>query len=134
MSHYERTYGTDWDEVDADEAVERAYAIGVAERLGESNRAELERLYDAVEDAYEQSLVELAYGQGRTEAVEVATESDPDSESELWSELVTGDVPVDEETATGQPDGLPPALALGEVLDLQAPDSTDALDLPEFLD
>lgn len=134
MTHYERTYGTEWDEVDADEAVERAYAIGVAERLGESNRAELERLYDAVEAAYDRSLVELAYGQGRTEAVEVATESDPDSEAELWSELVTSDVPVDEEAATDQPQGLPPALGFGEALDLPAPDSTDALDLPEFLD
>jgi hypothetical protein len=134
MTHYERTYGTDWNEIDADEAVERAYAIGVAERLGESNRAELERIYAAVEGAYDRSLVELAYGQGRTEAVEVATESDPGSEEELWSELVTGDVPVDDAAATDQPQGLPPALALGEVLELPAPDSTDALDLPEFLD
>ena len=35
MGLYEREYGTDWTTLDKDEATERAYALGVAESLGE---------------------------------------------------------------------------------------------------
>ncbi len=66
MSRYEREFGTDWDTLDKDEATDRAYAIGVAERLGEYDREELEASRrDELGVSHEQ--VELAYDEGRNE-------------------------------------------------------------------
>jgi len=131
MSRYERTYGTDWESLTADEAVERAYAVGVAERLGERNRAELRQLYESVETTYDRSMVELAYEQGRTEAKAAA--ADAGTPGALWSTLVTeGSVELPD--GDDDPSGLPPALSRVEMLDLSSPDSTGSLDLPEFLD
>ena len=134
MSHYERAFDTDWERLDADEASDRAYAIGVAERLGERNREELERIYGAVDTAYGRSMVELAYEEGRREAKEVAEEG-VDSVEAVWAELVEGGADIDpEEPPTGGRDGLPEALDSTEMLDRATPDSTDALDRPDFLD
>jgi hypothetical protein len=133
MTHYDRTYGTDWESLTADEAVERAYAIGVAERLGEPDREELERLYASVDSNYDRSMVELAYEQGRNEAREVAPRAD--SARGVWSRLVADDpVGIDAEPGPDRPHGLPESLSVAGMLSFDPPDSTDALDLPEFLD
>jgi hypothetical protein len=135
MSRYAREFDTDWDTLDKDEATERAYAIGVAERLGEYNREELERVYAAMGSAYQKSMVELAYDEGRNEAAEVAQTTDAD-ESALWNDLVTGEKTyIDEdEVPTGGRDGLPEALEPSELLDRQDVDSTERIDKPDFLD
>jgi hypothetical protein len=134
VTRYERTYGTDWETLDIDAAVDRAYGIGVGERLGDDDRPELERIYAAFDTAYEKSLIELAYDEGRSEAMEAASENDTDDE--LWHDLVAGEpATVDtEDVPTGGREGLPTALDVSEVLDLTSPDSTERLDLPEFLD
>ncbi|MFB6075301.1 MAG: hypothetical protein ABEJ89_09830 [Haloarculaceae archaeon] len=134
MNHYETAYGTDWDALDRDEATERAYAIGVAERLGEYNREELEAVYAEMDTNYDRSMVELAYQEGRNEAAEVAGETtDGDA---VWCDLVEGEATVvdPDRRPTGGRDGLPEALDPSEVLDRMEPDSTEALDRPEFLD
>lgn len=131
MNRYERTYGTDWEGLTTDEAVERAYAIGVAERLGERNRTELRRLYDSIDTTYDRSMVELAYQQGRSEAKTAAT--DADTPGAVWSTLVTEGA-VDVPEGSQEPNGLPSALSKVEIIDFSSPDSTDALDLPEFLE
>ena len=132
MSLYEREYGTDWETLDRDQATERAYAIGVAEKLGEYNREELEAVYAEMDSSYAESMVELAYSEGRREATEAAGD---DGEA-VWAELVEGEsVTVDpEERRTGGRDGLPEALDSSDVLDRQDVDSTDVVDRPEFLD
>ena len=45
MSRYEAEFDTEWEMLDRDDATTRAYAIGVAERLGELNREELQAIY-----------------------------------------------------------------------------------------
>jgi hypothetical protein len=133
MSYYEDRYGTDWEELDKDSATERAYAIGVAEKLGEFNRDELEAIYDQMESAYNRSIVELAYSEGRQEAADVARSQ---SASDPWDELVEGETVYVEpdDIPTGGRDGLPEALGPSEILDKQEVDSTDVVDRPEFLD
>ncbi|MFC6974877.1 hypothetical protein ACFQL1_09595 [Halomicroarcula sp. GCM10025709] len=135
MSRYAREFDTDWDTLDKDEATEHAYAIGVAERLGEYNREELERIYAEMTSAYQKSMVELAYDEGRNEAQAVAERGDAD-ESAVWDELVTGETTYldEDEPPTGGRDGLPEALEPSELLDRQAVDSTDRVDRPDFLD
>jgi|AntDeeMetagen134_2_1112570.scaffolds.fasta_scaffold07057_2 hypothetical protein len=135
MSLYEDEYDSDWDALDKDEATERAYAIGVAEKLGEYNREELEAVYDEMDTSYNKSLVELAYREGRQEATEAAERANADGDA-VWAELVEGEaVTVDpDDRPTGGRDGLPEALETSDVLDRQEVDSTDIVDRPEFLD
>lgn len=133
MSRYERAYGTDWEELDQDEAMERAYALGVAAALGEYHRDELEAVREEMTTAYDRSIVELAFEEGRNEGKEADSESE--EESAVWSELVTGEPPVEAEgSPTGGRDGLPKAIDAPDALDRADRDSTDALDLPEFLE
>ncbi|MBV0902493.1 hypothetical protein [Haloarcula salina] len=135
MSLYEREFDTGWDALDKDEATDRAYAIGVAERLGEFNREELEAIYAEMNSAYHKSMVELAYDEGRNEAKRAAETTSADREA-LWNDLVTGEtVYVDEDDVpTGGRDGLPSALEKSELLDRQSVDSTETVDRPDFLE
>jgi len=133
MSHYEREFDTGWNSLGKDEATTRAHAIGVAERLGEYNRAELEAIYAEMGSAYHRSMVELAYEEGRNEAKERAATTDADA---IWAELVEGEKTVvapDDIPERGR-DGLPDALDTSELLDRQNVDSTDAVDRPDFLE
>jgi len=134
MSRYEREYD-DWDTLEKDEATERAYAIGVAEKLGEYNREELEAIYDEMGTNYNKSMVELAYREGRQEAAAAAQSTDENGEA-VWADLVNGEKTVvdPEDRPTGGRDGLPEALDPSELLDKQDVDSTEALDLPDFLE
>jgi len=134
MSLYHAEYD-EWDALDKDEATERAYAIGVAERLGEYNREELEAIYDEMGTNYNRSMVELAYREGRQEARAAAEATDADGDA-VWADLVEGEtILVDpDDRPTGGRDGLPSALDPTELLDRQDVDSTEALDLPDFLD
>lgn len=133
MSYYERAYG-DWDALDKDEATERAYAIGVAERLGEDNREALETIYAEMDSAYAKSMVELAYDEGRREATEAAS-ADVDDDA-LWSDLVEGEpITIDPgDVPTGGRDGLPEALSPSKLIQKYGVDSTDAVDRPDFLE
>jgi hypothetical protein len=134
MSRYERAYG-DWDELDQDEAVERAYALGVAAALGEYHRDELEAVRAEMSTAYDKSIVELAFEEGRNEGKEAESESETGEEEAVWSELVAGEVPVEpDESPTGGRDGLPEAIDVPDAIERADRDSTDALDLPEFLE
>jgi hypothetical protein len=85
---YDRTFGTEWDELTREEAVRRAFALGVAEGVGNRRPDEVERVMEAFPSAYDRSLVELAYDEGRTKARAAATEAD-DPEA-VWNELVDG--------------------------------------------
>ncbi len=135
MSRYQREFDGDWDSMDKDEATTRAYAIGVAERLGEFNREELEAIYAEMDSAYHRSMVELAYEEGRNEAKAVADDGADDADA-VWAQLVEGETTVvdaDDIPDRGR-DGLPEALDSGELLDRQEVDSTEAVDRPGFLD
>jgi len=125
---YDRTFDTEWDELSREEAVERAFALGVADGVGSERPAELDRVLEAFENAYDQSLIELSYDEGRTKALEAAAEAD-DAEA-VWDTLVDG---------TGSPRGSPVSAALpGAITELtltrrprEGPPSS--LDLPSML-
>jgi len=133
MSRYEREFDTGWDSMAKDEATTRAYAIGVAERLGEFNREELEAIYAEMDSAYHRSMVELAYEEGRNEAKAVADDGTDDA---VWAQLVEGETTVvdAEDVPDRGRDGLPEVLDSGDLLDRQEVDSTEAVDRPGFLD
>jgi len=133
MSRYERVFGTDWEELTDDEAIERAYALGVAAALEEYHPDELGAIRETVDTQYKRSIVDLAFDEGRNEGREIQ-ESDAETNN-AWKEL------IDEEFTTIEPDnpvggrtGLPEAVARIQALDRQAPDSTEATELPGFLE
>ena len=126
---YDSTYSDDWTELTRDEAVERAYALGVAAACGHDNREEYESIKAAAASNYDGSLIELSFDQGRSDALELeASGSDP---QEVWNELI--------ETTTIIPSGsdspLPGLLESAELLErfqqLEGPPAT--LNKPSFL-
>jgi hypothetical protein len=136
MGLYEAEYGTSWSSIDRDEATERAYALGVAEALGEYNREEFEAVHDEMETAYSTSMVELAFREGKNEGREVQPSAGDADETEVWAELVEGEtVTVDtEDLPTGGRDGIPEAVDKFEGLEKPNPDEIEATDKPDFLD
>ncbi|WP_123620457.1 hypothetical protein [Halorubrum sp. CSM-61] len=125
---YDRTFGTEWDDLDREEAVERAFALGVADGVGSERPAELDRVLENFENAYDRSLIELSYDEGRTKALDIAAEAD-DAEA-VWNRLVDGG---------GSPRGSPVSAALpGAITELtltrrprEGPPSS--LDFPSML-
>ena len=135
MGLYEREYGAEWTTLDKDEATERAYALGVAESLGEYNRDEFEAVHAEVDTAYDRSMVELAFREGKTEAREHEPGGDDDDRA-VWRDLVEGEtVTVDEDDLpTGGRDGIPEAVDRIDALEKPDPDEVEATDQPDFLD
>lgn len=122
---YAERYGTDWETLDHDEVVERAFALGVDAAFGSPNEEEYDRLVAEL-DAYDRSLVELAYREGRSEALDLRREGD--GEAAVWSELVE-----EELTDVGDQPGPGNAGVPGLVDRLEALDRPTVTDLPEFL-
>jgi hypothetical protein len=129
---YDRTYGTDWTELERDEALDRAYALGVAAALGDDRPEEYEAVRETADGAYDRSVIELAYEEGRTAGREADPGDEPDRA--VWAELVEGQTVVVEEPPTGGRSGLPEAVELVDALDRPEPGRNRATDRPEFLD
>lgn len=128
---YADEYGTDWTELEAGEAIERAYALGVAETLGQTHPDELDRLIDAVASAHDRSLVQLAYDEGRSRGLKATAESAPsDDDDGVWSSLVTEE--EHEMVTVSDARQLPPALRSLPILDPPG-DGLDRIRLPKFL-
>ncbi|WP_340101892.1 hypothetical protein [Salinibaculum salinum] len=136
MSKYERAYGTDWDALDKDEAIDRAYALGVATSLGEYHPEELERVRAEMDTSYNKSVVDLAFDEGKNEAREFDADATESAANPVWAELVEGEsVTVDEdEVPTGGRDGLPDAIDKMEALDRPEPGKNEAVERPDFLE
>lgn len=137
MSRYERAFGTDWETLSEAEAMERAYALGVAAALGEYHPEELQAVREEMDTTYSKSVIDLAFEEGRNEGREVEhPQSDSaDANAQAWKELVEGETVTIEEDdlPTGGRSGLPEAVDRMGILDRPNRDSTDAVDLPDFL-
>lgn len=142
---YEDSFDTEWgpEDVGREEAIWRAYALGVAAALGETHPGEYRKLVTATG----RSLVEMAYDEGKTEAADLdsrlASGSEdedlefPDRETAVWSKLITYREEEGEEIGAGDAgsrdrDDLPDFLRRIDLDSLQRND-LDKLRLPEFL-
>lgn len=141
---YEKTFGFDWDSLNVDEAIKRAYVLGVSSSIGETDEEEVKRILGDVEGGYDRNIVKLAYeegvehGSGRQDA-----ETDKEVgvlsrfEGEEWTETLEEELEGREGDET--PDAaldrvdFPGALGRTDALRRQSPDSTEATKLPEFL-
>lgn len=143
---YDRRYGTDWTTLSRDEAIERAFALGIDAHFGVTHPDEYERIVDSMQGAYARSIVELAYKEGKEKAKQA--EQTLDGHQDIWDALVDqgagaavvdADAPTDDDEdadtefdITGAVD-LPAALAALDLSNRPGEDDLDALDLPEFL-
>ncbi|MWV63633.1 hypothetical protein GRS48_02165 [Halorubrum sp. JWXQ-INN 858] len=123
---YERTFGTDWETLSRAEAIDRAFALGVAAACDRGDAAELERLTTTADGAYGRSLVRLAYDEGRTRALEASAEGP----AAVWRALV-------DDAGTPRNTPFPAALpgALGELTMTRrrGDGPPSSLELPPFL-
>lgn len=128
---YDESFGTDWESIDRrEEVVERAYALGVATRLGETYSDELDRLTDQVATTYDQSFVDLAYQKGRDEAAGRAGDAD----TVVWEELVEEKTVIEAEESTDDVEDTLPDAIRGVDIETPPADSTESLRRPAFLD
>ena len=144
MSLYEDQFDTDWDALDRDEALERAFALGVAASLGERNEEEYQAVAAEMASNYDASIVELAYKEGKNKAARRqrdADASDDDAELYRWvlGEELDGverpDGPDRDEERSGHATDLPAFLAdLPEVTERQDPSEAEQTDFPDFLE
>ncbi|MFC7097360.1 hypothetical protein [Halobaculum marinum] len=108
---YEDRLGTDWTDISDDEAIRRAYALGVAAAFGYENREEFDRLRQALDTSYDRSIIDLAYQEGKQEAQVVRADSDHVDGDDVWAQLVEGTAPTspvdddafDRASAAGRP-------------------------------
>ena len=142
---YEESFSTEWDEdtLGREDAVWRAYALGVAAVLGEQNREEYRQLVAAAG----RSLVEMAYDEGKSSAAELdrklasgameEIEDDfPSREDAVWSRLISFERGGGGESGyTSEASSRTDLPELLEKLDLDAvtKDDLDRLRLPDFL-
>lgn len=135
MTRYEQTYGTDWDTLDVDAAVDRAYALGVAASMDEYHRDELEAIRNEAGSAYERSVIDLAFEEGKNEGKEIDTEEIANG-ADPWDALVNEDpVALDaEDVPSGGESGIPDAIDKIDAIEQPDLDSTEAMDRPDFLE
>lgn len=148
---YDRTFGTDWESLESrDEALWRAFGLGVAECLGEDYPGELDRISNAAETNYDRSFAELAYQKGRQHVRQFEAGTDPEeiwrrlieerSELDLWADpsATVGSASGDDDEAPTEDDGadetgLPDSLQRFRA-DSRPADSTDRVQRPSLLD
>lgn len=135
MSLYKDSYGTDWETLEEDDAMERAYALGVASSLGEYHPDELDAIRGEMDSSYQRSVVDLAFDEGKNEGREMNHPDNDDADSMVWAELVEGEeVTVNpDDLPTDGPNGILDALDRIDLIEKPDLDSTDAVEMPEFL-
>jgi hypothetical protein len=137
---YDSEFDTEWTDLSKDEALEHAFALGVARGVGTPDREAYERVRDTAETTYERSLIELAYEEGRTKSAE-----HPEPESAVvWEELVVDtDADADADTdssgtdssgsSTHDDDDGPPEMFSRAKPTAVPDDGLDRMGLPAFL-
>lgn len=126
---YKQAFGTDWNDLTRDEAIRRAFALGVAAGVGSERPTELKRVLAAFESGYDRSVIELAYDEGRTKALDAVRATDDPDPDTVWAALVspTG-VPQRPPISTA----LPGALTKRQVADRPVSGPPESLDFPSM--
>lgn len=140
---YEKYFSTEWTDLDRDEAMVRAYALGVAAAFDEKHPEEYERLVDQEKRAF----IEMAYNEGRRKALNLEAkveaqrdddDADTDTKYAVLDQMLVFQG-ASQETEPGAADhvqrtlNVPETLERAGLLDLPASDQLERLRLPDFL-
>jgi hypothetical protein len=131
---YERAFDTDWESLSGEEASRRMYALGIAAELGHEHPTERARIRELASSAYERSVLDLAYEEGRRTLQD--TRAHHDSEEDAWEELVeTAEAPAPESLPIDDVDsGRPSAIDRPALLEGFDSDDLGRLRLPSLLE
>lgn len=105
---YEETFETDWHHLDRRDAVERSFAIGVATVLGGDLLDEYERIRADASSAYDRTLIELAFNEGKRAAS--TPEHRGAKPTAVWATLVDQSAVTVPDTLPEERTGVPAAL------------------------
>lgn len=130
---YDNVFDTDWQTLEAEDALRRMYALGIASELGHRFPEERTRIRRLTSTAYQRSVLDLAYNEGRRQVQDVR--GDFDADADLWEALIDEDgspkapptLDVDQ-----TPAGLPKAVSRASMLELGV-DELEMLRLPPLL-
>ena len=125
---YERFF-EDSSEYTTDEVLGRAYALGVASVCGDPDEGAYDRLKRRSPDTYDETIVELAYEEGRAGALDL--EADEADAETIWERLVEAEFDRDDD-GSEQTGGVPDALRVPERT-TPVDGMPDRFDLPSFL-
>jgi hypothetical protein len=131
---YERVFERDWESISSDEALKRAYVLGVTSSRGETCEDELEKLLNEFEGIRDKGLIKLAFDEGINHNSKNRTGADlPDGFSD-WNWAESAKRIIEEQTLdSGKETETPSVLSKTGALDSYMLDSTDATNLPDFL-
>ena len=127
---YDEHFDDDGD-LDAADVITRAYALGVASVCGDPDHESVyENLRERSPDSYDESLVELAFEEGRAKALDL--EPGTEGPAEVWETLVETRLrDVDVDSGAGRT-GLPDVLTRSDD-EPAVGRRPESLDLPSFL-
>lgn len=138
---YEKYFSKEWTDLTRDQAMVRAYALGIASAFDENHPEEYERLLGQDKRA----LIEMAFNEGRRKALKLEAgvearmdddDDDTDTRYEVLDQLLVfqGNTDDDESVASHVQRRLdvPATLERAELLDVSS-DQLGRLRLPDFL-
>lgn len=136
---YEKYFSKEWTDLDRDQAMVRAYALGIASAFDEDHPEEYERLVEQDKRA----LIEMAYNEGRRKAlnleagIEARTDDDADRDRryEVVEQLLVSRDSTDEDPVASHVQhrlDVPATLERAELLEFSS-DQLERLRLPDFL-
>lgn len=137
---YEKYFSKEWTDLDRDQAMVRAYALGIASAFDEKHPEEYERLVEQDKRA----LIEMAYNEGRRKAlnleagIEARTDDDADDRDrryEVVEQLLVSQGSTDEDPVASHVQrrlDVPATLERAELLEFSS-DQLERLRLPDFL-
>ena len=94
MSLYEEQFDTEWETLTRDEAMMRAFALGVADSMGQPHDEEYAAIKAEMATKYDASIVELAYEEGKGKTSQRMQETDARGMT-LWRKLLTEELDID---------------------------------------
>jgi hypothetical protein len=123
---YERYFDDESTDYTSEEVLRRAYALGVASVCGDPDGDEYDRLRRNSPDTYDETILELAYDEGRAKALDLEAELEDDRE--IWERLVETELEPSDGAVPDRSSGLPGILESPAHAELP-----ERLGLPEFL-
>jgi hypothetical protein len=133
---YEHAFDTDWESLSGEEAIRRMYALGISAELGHRYPEERSRIRDLASSAYERSVLDLAFQEGKRKVQDVRPHHESDDAT--WETLIeTADSPSPPpeslSTDEGRPSEIPDAVDRPSLLDGFDVDDLEKLRLPSLL-
>jgi hypothetical protein len=131
---YDRVFDTDWESLSGESALRRMYALGIAAELGYAFPEERSRIRGLASTAYERSVLDLAFEEGKRKVTDVRPLHDSDEAA--WEELVEEGVspsPPESLSMERRPADLPGAIERPSLFDGLDVDDLERLRLPSLL-